>query len=284
MRRCNHVPTKETYLTDRMPRGKAGNPVKNSIRSQESSISKVLSVSELRKEFGSTVAVDGVTFDVGPNEIVGLLGPNGAGKTTTINMILSVLEPSSGTIRVEGLNIATHRSQALERTNFAATYAPLPGNLTAYQNLRVFGLLYGVKNLTERIDLMLKQFDLEAFRNVKCGVLSSGEQTRICLAKAMLNQPHLLLLDEPTASLDPAIAREVRVKIRQFALQSGCGVLWTSHNMYEVEDVCDRVLFLSRGRILLEGDPKSLPNEHGKKTLEDLFVTVAREPLTLGLG
>ena len=158
--------------------GKAGNPVKKSIGSQESSISKVLSVSELRKEFGPTVAVDGVTFDVAPNEIVGLLGPNGAGKTTTINMILSVLEPSSGTIRVEGLNMATHRSQALERTNFAATYAPLPGNLTAYQNLRVFGLLYGVKNLTERIDLLLKQFDLEAFRNVKCGVLSSGEQTR----------------------------------------------------------------------------------------------------------
>lgn len=258
--------------------------MKNSIRSQESSISKVLSVSELRKEFGRTVAVDGVTFDVGHNEIVGLLGPNGAGKTTTINMILSVLEPSSGTIRVEGLNMATHRSQALERTNFAATYAPLPGNLTAYQNLRVFGLLYGVKNLTERIDLLLRQFDLEAFRDVKCGVLSSGEQTRICLAKAMLNQPHLLLLDEPTASLDPATAREVRVKIRQFALQSGCGVLWTSHNMYEVEDVCDRVLFLSRGRILLEGDPKSLPNEHGKQTLEDLFVTVAREPLALGLG
>jgi ABC-2 type transport system ATP-binding protein len=267
-----------------MPRGKAGNPVTNSIRSLKSSISTVLSVTELRKEFGATAAVDGVTFDVAPNEIVGLLGPNGAGKTTTINMILSVLEPSSGTIRVEGLNIATHRSKALERTNFAATYAPLPGNLTAYQNLRVFGLLYGVKNLTERIDLLLKQFDLERFRNVKCGVLSSGEQTRICLAKAMLNQPHLLLLDEPTASLDPATAREVRVKIRQFALQNGCGVLWTSHNMYEVEDVCDRVLFLSRGKILLEGDPKSLPNEHGKKTLEDLFVTVAREPVTLGLG
>ena len=284
MRRCNDAPTKDTCLTDRLPRGKAVKPVTNSIRYQKSSISTVLSVRELRKEFGATVAVDGVTFDVGPNEIVGLLGPNGAGKTTTINMILSVLEPSSGTIRVEGLNMATHRSQALERTNFAATYAPLPGNLTAYQNLRVFGLLYGVKNLTERIELLLKQFDLEAFRNVKCGVLSSGEQTRICLAKAMLNQPHLLLLDEPTASLDPATAREARVEIRRFALQSGCGVLWTSHNMYEVEDVCDRVLFLSRGRILLEGDPKSLPNEHGKRTLEDLFVTVAREPLTLGLG
>jgi len=258
--------------------------VNESVQSQTFSKSNVLSVRDLRKEFGATVAVDGITFDVGRNEIVGLLGPNGAGKTTTINMILSVLEPSSGAIHIEGLDIATHRSQALERTNFAATYAPLPGNLTAYQNLRVFGLLYGVNNLTERIDLLLRQFDLEAFRDVKCGVLSSGEQTRVCLAKAMLNHPHLLLLDEPTASLDPAIAREVRVKIRRFAVESECGVLWTSHNMYEVEDVCDRVLFLSRGKILLEGDPKSLPNEHGKKTLEDLFVTVAREPLTLGLG
>jgi ABC-2 type transport system ATP-binding protein len=238
----------------------------------------------LRKEFGATVAVDGVTFDVAPNEIVGLLGPNGAGKTTTINMILSVLEPSSGTIRVEGLNLATHRSQALEGTNFAATYAPLPGNLTAYQNLRVFGLLYGVKNLTERIDLLLKQFDLEAFRNIKCGVLSSGEQTRICLAKAMLNQPHLLLLDEPTASLDPAVARGIRMKIREYALSGSGGVLWTSHNMYEVAEVCDRVLFLSHGKILLEGDPKTLPREHGRVTLEELFIDMAREQLAAGQG
>ncbi len=229
------------------------------------------------------MAVDGITFDVGHNEIVGLLGPNGAGKTTTINMILSVLEPTSGTIHIENLDVATHRSQALALTNFAATYAPLPGNLTAYENLRVFGLMYSVRNLAQRIDSLLGQFDLEAFRNVKCGVLSSGEQTRVCLAKAMLNSPQLLLLDEPTASLDPATAREMRVKIREFAIESECGVLWTSHNMYEVEDVCDRVLFLSRGKILLEGDPKKLPNEHGKKTLEDLFVTVAREPLTLDL-
>jgi ABC-2 type transport system ATP-binding protein len=257
--------------------------VTESLRFSEPSTSKVLSVTKLRKVFGHTVAVDGITFDVGHNEIVGLLGPNGAGKTTTINMILSVLEPSSGTIRIEDLDLATHRSRALSLTNFAATYAPLPGNLTAYQNLRVFGLMYGVKNLAQCIDSLLSQFDLQAFRDVKCGVLSSGEQTRVCLAKAMLNRPHLLLLDEPTASLDPATAREVRLKIRKFAIESECGVLWTSHNMYEVEDVCDRVLFLSRGKILLEGDPKKLPNEHGKRTLEDLFVTVAREPLTLEL-
>ena len=249
--------------------------------SAESPAVKVLSVSGLHKQYGEAVAVDGISFDVGPGEIVGLLGPNGAGKTTTINMILGVLTPSDGTIRIEGMDIASHRSQALDRTNFAAVYAPLPGNLTVYQNLRVFGLLYGVRDLPKRIDQLLRQFDLEAFRGMRCGVLSSGEQTRVGLAKALLNRPHLLLLDEPTASLDPATARDIRTKIRAFAAEDGSGVLWTSHNMYEVEEVCDRVLFLSRGRILIEGDPKSLPSEHGRKTLEELFIATAREPLTI---
>ena len=242
----------------------------------------VLSVRELRKQYGATLAVDGISFEVNRNEIVGLLGPNGAGKTTTINMILGVLEPTSGTILVEGADLAAKRSQVLARTNFAAVYAPLPGNLTVIQNLRFFGLIYGVKSLAARIEALLEQFDLRAFRDTKCGVLSSGEQTRVGLAKALLNDPRLLLLDEPTASLDPSVAREIRLKIREFAAQGEGGVLWTSHNMYEVADVCDRVLFLSHGRILLAGDPRTLPAEHGKETLEDLFVTVAREPLALG--
>jgi ABC-2 type transport system ATP-binding protein len=244
-------------------------------------MSKVLSVKALRKQFGDVIAVDGITFDVGRGEIVGLLGPNGAGKTTAINMILGVLTPTSGTIQIEDLDIATHRSQVLSRTNFAAVYAPLPGNLTVYQNLRVFGLIYDVKALSERIEALLKQFDLKKFRDAKCGVLSSGEQTRVCLAKAMLNKPQLLLLDEPTASLDPATAQDIRATIRALTTQESVGVLWTSHNMNEVEEVCDRVLFLSKGKILLEGDPKTLPREHGKATLEELFITAAREPLTL---
>ena len=247
-------------------------------------MSKVLSVTELCKAYGDVVAVDGISFDVGRNEIVGLLGPNGAGKTTTINMILGVLSPDSGRIAIEGADIARHRAQGLRRANFAAVYAPLPGNLTVQQNLRVFGLLYGVKNLSERIEVLLENFNLEKFRDVKCGVLSSGEQTRVSLAKAMLNSPQLLLLDEPTASLDPSVARDIRDKIKAFAAQGTGGVLWTSHNMYEVEEVCGRVLFLSRGRILLEGDPKTLPREHGKATLEELFISVAREPLTLEVG
>ena len=243
--------------------------------------SRVLSVAGLRKAYGETVAVDGVSFEVKRNEIVGLLGPNGAGKTTTINMILGVLEPTAGTIHIEGVDLAADRSRAVAHTNFAAVYAPLPGNLTVYQNLRVFGMIYGVENLPGRIDELLRQFDLVNFRNTKCGVLSSGEQTRVCLVKALLNRPHLLLLDEPTASLDPATAREIRVKIREYAAGGTGGILWTSHNMVEVEEMCDRVLFLAHGKILLEGNPKTLPREHGKKTLEELFITVAREPLTL---
>jgi ABC-2 type transport system ATP-binding protein len=241
----------------------------------------VLAVERLSKNYGEMMAVDAISFTVKHNEIVGLLGPNGAGKTTTINMILGVLEPSSGSIHIEGIDVLKQRSKALDRTNFAAVYAPLPGNLTVYQNLRVFGLVYDVKDLHQRIDDILKEFELERFRDTKAGVLSSGEQTRLCLAKAMLNSPHLLLLDEPTASLDPATARDIRTKIRGFATRGLCGVLWTSHNMYEVQDVCDRVLFLSHGRILLEGDPKTLPREHGKSSLEELFITVAREPLAL---
>ena len=241
----------------------------------------VLEVRGLRKSYGRTVAVDGVSFEVRPNEIVGLLGPNGAGKTTTINMVLGVLAPTAGTVRVAGVDLARQRSRALECTNFAAVYAPLPGNLTVAQNLRVFGLMYGVPRLRERIDALVARFDLGRFRDTKVGVLSSGEQTRVALAKALLNEPRLLLLDEPTASLDPATAQDVRARIREYAAAGAGGVLWTSHNMYEVAEVCDRVLFLSRGAILLEGDPRTLPGEHGHATLEELFIAVAREPLSL---
>jgi ABC-2 type transport system ATP-binding protein len=241
----------------------------------------ILFVEDLRKSYGAVAAVDGISFQVAPGEIVGLLGPNGAGKTTTINMILGVLSPTSGAIRIDGLDLARRRCEVLQRTNFAAVYAPLPGNLTVSQNLRVFGLMYGVHDVGARVEALLAEFDLVPFRNTKTGVLSSGEQTRVSLAKAMLNRPRLLLLDEPTASLDPSVARDLRARIRGIATREAQGVLWTSHNMREVEEVCDRVLFLSHGRILLEGDPRKLPGEHGRATLEDLFITVAREPLAL---
>lgn len=244
----------------------------------------VLAVNGLNKYYGDMHAVKDVSFNVAPGEIVGLLGPNGAGKTTTINMILSVLSPSEGRIEIGGIDLAKHRSHALLQSNFAAVYAPLPANLTVWQNLKVFARFYGVKHSGSVIDGLLEQFDLAAFRDTRCGVLSSGEQTRAALAKAMLNAPKLLLLDEPTASLDPSTARDIRARIRAFADRGNGGVLWTSHNMQEVESVCDRVLFLSKGEILLEGDPKTLPRQHGKRDLEELFIAVAREPLSLEAG
>jgi ABC-2 type transport system ATP-binding protein len=240
----------------------------------------VLQVSGLSKVYGSKAAVEGISFKVAQREIVGLLGPNGAGKTTTISMILGVLEPTSGSILIGGNDVNRERSKALQKTNFAAVYAPLPGNLTVIQNLNVFARIYGVKDVKGRVEQVIRDYDLERFRNTKCGVLSSGEQTRVALAKAMLNEPKLLLLDEPTASLDPSTAQEIRQKIKDFTAKGTGGVLWTSHNMYEVEEVCDRVLFLASGKILLEGNPKTLPQEHGKSNLEELFISVARESLS----
>jgi ABC-2 type transport system ATP-binding protein len=238
-----------------------------------------LRVEKLHKQYGSLVALDDLSFAVRRGEIVGLLGPNGAGKTTTINIVLGVLQATTGSVQIDGLDIARQRARALARTNFAAVYAALPGNLTVIENLIFFGLLYSVDSLRSRVDELLEEFDLCHVRHTKCGLLSSGEQTRAALAKALINKPQLLLLDEPTASLDPSAAQVIRAKIRHLASDDDCGILWTSHNMYEVEAVCDRVLFLSRGRVLLEGNPKTLPAEHGAPTLEELFIRVAREPL-----
>ena len=253
-----------------------------SAQMNRSSPPAILKVERLEKSFGDVRAVEGISFHVAPGEIVGLVGPNGAGKTTTINMILGVLEPSGGRIEIESVDLAVDRSKALCGANFAAVYAPLPGNLTVEQNLRVFGMLYSIPDLSGRIERLLAVYDLLRYRRTKAGLLSSGEQTRLSLAKAMLNRPRLLLLDEPTASIDPSNARDIRAGIAKFVDNGLCGVWWTSHNMYEVQAVCDRVLFLSHGRIVLEGDPKTLPEEHGAASLDDLFVNVAQEALNGG--
>ena len=242
-------------------------------------MNETLKVIGLVKEFGSFRAVDNVTFAVKPGEIVGLLGPNGAGKTTTINMILGILEPTAGSIEILGKDLKEHRTEIVKQTNFAAVYAQMPGNLTVYQNLYVFGLLYQVRNLKEKIKSLLHDFDLETFANTKAGLLSSGELTRLNLAKALINEPSLLLLDEPTASLDPSVANFIRERIKKWVAETETTVLWTSHNMYEIEAVCDQVLFLSHGKILLTGNPRMLPAEYGKKDLEELFISAAREPL-----
>ena len=241
----------------------------------------ILSISGLTKEYDSFKAVDRLSFSVNEGEIVGLLGPNGAGKTTTINMILGILTPTSGSIEILGKMLEKRKSEISRKVNFAAVYAHVPANLTVRQNLYVFALLYGIKSIKQRISALLQEFDLEHFAATKAGLLSSGELSRLNLAKALMNKPKLLLLDEPTASLDPSISRLVREKIREYAVKTPAGILWTSHNMNEIEAVCDRVLFLSHGKILLSGDPHTLPAAHGKKDLEELFITVAREPVSL---
>jgi ABC-2 type transport system ATP-binding protein len=240
----------------------------------------VLRITGLTKAYGSFIAVDHISFSVGEGEVVGLLGPNGAGKTTTINMILGILKPTSGAVEVLGMRLEKRRSEIASKINFAAVYAHVPANLTVRQNLCVFALLYGIKSVKQKVDALLQEFNLEDFANFKAGLLSSGELSRLNLAKAMLNTPKLLLLDEPTASLDPNISRLVRDKIKDYALENRAGILWTSHNMNEIEEVCDRVLFLSHGKILLSGDPNALPAAHGKKGLEELFIAMAREPVS----
>lgn len=242
---------------------------------------KVLEVKNLVKSYKGLRAVDDISFYVNAGEIVGLLGPNGAGKTSTINMILGLLEQDGGEIAVFGKDFKTNRSEILSKVSFAAVYAQLPGNLWVEQNLHVFALLYGIPSPEEKVRLLMQEFDLIQFARTKAAFLSSGEQSRLNLAKAMLNDPKLLLLDEPTASVDPSTSEILRRKILEYAHARATGVLWTSHDMYEIETVCDRVLFISHGKILLEGDPKKLPGQYGKKNLEELFITVAREPLSL---
>jgi ABC-2 type transport system ATP-binding protein len=240
----------------------------------------ILSVKNLSKNYQKIAAVQDISFAVEAGEIVGLLGPNGAGKTTTISMILGILEPSSGSIEIMGRSRAEHADTIAGDINFSAIYSQVPPNLSVLQNLKIFGLLYNIPDLPRKIEALLEEFDLKKFRNTKAGLLSSGELSRLNLAKALINKPKLLLLDEPTASLDPNVAGDVRKKIRSYADETGAAVVWTSHNMSEIEKMCTRVFFLSRGRILLVGDPKTLPRENGKNNLEELFISIAREPLS----
>ncbi|HVN97895.1 MAG TPA: ABC transporter ATP-binding protein [Syntrophorhabdaceae bacterium] len=241
----------------------------------------ILTISGLTKQYEDLKAVDHISFSINPGEIVGLLGPNGAGKTTTINMILGILEPTDGAIEMLGKTLKEFRSEISKSVNFAAVYAHMPANLTVRQNLYVFGLLYEIKDLKKTMKRLLTEFDLETFADTKAGLLSSGELSRLNLAKAVMNEPCLLLLDEPTASLDPSISQLIRERIKEYVARTQAAILWTSHNMHEIEAICDRVLFLSHGKILLSGNPRTLPQEHGKTDLEELFITVAREPLRL---
>ena len=239
----------------------------------------ILRVTNLTKQYNSFTAVDRVSFEVKEGEIVSLLGPNGAGKTTTIQMLLSLVSPTSGDIEVFGRNLKDHREELLAMMNFSAPYSLLPYNLTPREGLTVFALLYGVRNHKERVALLLDEFNLMELVNKKIGQLSSGEQMRLGIAKAFVNKPKLLLLDEPTASLDPPTARHLRARILKLIQESSGAVLWTSHNMREVETVSDRIIFLSRGQIIADDTPLNLKRRFGEEDLEEIFITIANEPI-----
>jgi len=236
----------------------------------------ILLVEELTKVFNGLTAVDHLNFSVYRGEIVGLLGANGAGKTTTIQMILGLIRPTSGRIEIFGRELQQHRIEILSRMNLSSTGVNLPMNLRVWQNLWVFAKLYEVRDARSRINDLLELLEIAHLRDAFTGQLSSGEQTRLNLCKALLNRPELLLLDEPTASLDPNIADKVRKLLRQLQREQGITMLYTSHNMRDVEEVCDRILFIHNGRLIAEGSPQQVIEQFRTRSLEEVFIRIAR--------
>ncbi|MCP5546689.1 MAG: ABC transporter ATP-binding protein [Akkermansiaceae bacterium] len=247
--------------------------------------SPILRADRLVKRFGSFTALDGLSFEVAPGESLGLLGVNGAGKTTAMNLLLGLTTPTSGTVEVFGMEFWKHRTEILRRINFSSAYTNLPSNLLVWQNLLVFARLYRVPHPKQRIDELLELLDITHLRKSVTGRLSAGESTRVNLAKALLNQPRLLLLDEPTASLDPDIADRVRKLLRKLQAETGISILYTSHNMRDIEEVCDRLIFLHHGKVLAEGTPKEVHARFHRESLEDLFIGIARGEIEeIGIG
>lgn len=236
----------------------------------------VLEARNLRKAFPEVVAVDDVSLTLARGEILGLLGPNGAGKTTTLQMLLGLITPTAGSIRAFGLDLKHHREAILQRANFSSTYVSLPYTLSVRENLAVFGRLYGVRPLNPRIDTVIELLSLQNLAHRQTKELSSGQLTRLHLAKALLNDPELLFLDEPTASLDPDTADQIRQLLKRIRAERGLSILYTSHNMAEMEAMSDRVVFLSRGRVLASGSPTELVERFQTRDLEELFLKVAR--------
>lgn len=234
----------------------------------------------LVKEFGSVRAVDGLSFKVEEGTITGLLGPNGAGKTTTIQMLLDLITPTGGSIRIFGKELSKHREEVLQLMNFSSPYVSLPGNLSVLENLLTFGRLYGVPNVRKKIENLADFFDIREFMTKMTSNLSTGQLTRLNLTKALLNDPKLLLLDEPTASLDPDIADRTRHMLERIKTERGVTILYTSHNMEEVEEICDRVIFIQHGRLKDEGTPAELVKKYGHEDLNDVFLHIARSTET----
>ena len=236
-----------------------------------------IEIKELSKFYNTSLAVNKISFEVKKNKTLGLLGPNGCGKTTTIGMILGLVSPSEGEILIENKNINKFkRDEILQRFNFASPYVELPKKLTVKQNLEIYGRLYGVENLNYRIKEISNDLDIKNFFNKKTGELSSGQKNRVSLAKSLINKPEILLLDEPTASLDPDIGDFIRSYIQEYKLRNKITILLASHNMNEVERLCDNVIMMKKGKIIDYGTCKELINKHGRNNLEETFLKLAR--------
>ena len=236
-----------------------------------------IEVAGLSKRFGAILAVGGIDVVIGAGQTVGLLGGNGAGKTTTIAMLLGLLVPTSGSVRILGHDMAHDRFAALARMNFSSPDVALPSRLSVAENLRVYGHLYGVKRIGRRIEELAAQLDLGDLLRRPAGQLSAGQKTRVALAKSLINRPDVLLLDEPTASLDPDTGDLIRGWLEQYRAESGCTILLASHNMAEVERLCGQVLMMKQGRIVDRGTPAALLARYHRDDLEEVFLDIARD-------
>ena len=236
-----------------------------------------LEVKNLVKKFKSTIAVDNISFEIKKNNTLGLLGPNGCGKTTSIGMMLGLITPSSGEIFIDGIKLnSENRTNLLSLMNFASPYIELPKKLTVKQNLEVYARLYGVKEIKQRTSEMIEDLNLQKFLNKKTGELSSGQKNRVALAKSLINKPKLLFLDEPTASLDPDIGDFVRSYIQDYKSKNKVTILLASHNMSEVERLCDSIVMMRKGKIIDNGTCEELIKKHGRNNLEETFLKLAR--------
>lgn len=236
-----------------------------------------IEVRGLAKSYGAVRAVDGISFSVAPGETAALLGANGAGKTTTISMLIGLLVPDSGSVSVLGEDMLRHRYRVLGRINLSSPYVDLPRRLTVAENLRVFGRLYGIDDIPGRIEELARELDLGALLDRPSGSLSSGQRSRMALAKALINRPEVLFLDEPTASLDPDTADRIRTYLAAYKARENATILLASHNMSEVERMCTKVMIMKAGRIVHEGAPADLIRRFGRTTLEEVFLDIARD-------
>ena len=236
-----------------------------------------IQIKNLSKKYKDTLAVNNINFSIEKNKTLGLLGPNGCGKTTSIGMMLGLIKPTSGEILIDNKNIETFkRDEILNRINFASPYIELPKKLTVRQNLEVYGRLYGIKDLKSRINEISEDLDIKSFFNRKTGELSSGQKNRVSLAKSLINKPEILFLDEPTASLDPDIGDFVRTYIQRYRAKNQVTVLLASHNMSEVERLCDSIIMTKNGEIIDRGTCEEIIKKHGRNNLEETFLKLAR--------